>query len=536
MSRNLFLTILIVSSFAVLGMIFIQFYWIDNALSLKEKEFDSKVRGILKEVAEDLEKKEAVSQLRSHQQGKFLFYNDSINNNLVPQDSSFDVLLMREVRKGSNDIEVQIIEQKEGQKNTQKTKLGLTDTDELVAFMDSNIAIELNKFNRLNVIEKDGVGRDSLVQKSAQQRTAIVGDIVKSLMEVDLFESLDQRIDTSMLYKLIRGKLEESGMEIQFAFGVIDANNDMVLTSNYKRLEDLYASDLKVRLFPNDILGRISWLKIYFPDRSKYLVTEMIGILIISLCIVLATSVGFLVAIFTIIKQKKLSVMKNDFINNMTHEFKTPISTISLACQTLNDQSLEANNMLKERYISIIQEENKRLGELVDKVLQSALLEKDNLKLNLKKVDLVSVVDKAIDVIQFQSEQSNALIEKLYPPKQIIIDIDEGHFVNIISNLLDNAIKYSIDNPTIKVIVQEVNKEVVIKIIDKGIGISKENQRYIFDRLYRVSQGDLHDIKGFGLGLSYVKTIVQHHNGTIEVQSELNKGSTFTIKLQNHDH
>ena len=221
--------------------------------------------------------------------------------------------------------------------------------------------------------------------------------------------------------------------------------------------------------------------------------------------------------------------MKNDFLNNMTHEFKTPIATISLASDML--KTLHANQKIDkmERFITIIREENIRMNNQVEKVLQMARMDKNDLKLNIQKLDAHEFVQKAVATLSLQVEKRNGKITTQLAAENTSVEADETHFLNIILNLLDNANKYSTDNPDISVKTYNDKKGIYIAISDKGTGISKEAQKHIFESFYRVPTGNLHNIKGFGLGLSYVKGIIEAHFGTINVKSELGKGSTFIV-------
>ena len=223
--------------------------------------------------------------------------------------------------------------------------------------------------------------------------------------------------------------------------------------------------------------------------------------------------------------------MKNDFINNMTHEFKTPISTVALACEALQDEDVKKNETFVKRYISIIQAENKRLGMQVEKVLQMATLDKKDFKLKLEKLDVHEVIDRALGNINIQIEKRQGVIKKqlLADTKEVIAD--EVHLTNIIYNLLDNANKYSPEKPEISITTKNYNGGIIVQISDKGIGMSKEVLNRIFEKFYREPTGNLHDVKGFGLGLTYVKTMLDALGGTIGVKSDIAKGSTFEIYL-----
>jgi two-component system phosphate regulon sensor histidine kinase PhoR len=253
-----------------------------------------------------------------------------------------------------------------------------------------------------------------------------------------------------------------------------------------------------------------------------------LGSSLVFMCIII---VCFVYAIKVIIRQKKVSEIKNDFINNMTHEFKTPISTVSLAVEALQDPDLFGEQVLRKRYLNIIKDENIRLGKQVEQVLQAAALEKNDFNLKIEKVDLKELIEDTKKHFELLVENRGGTLSTEYSLLTGQLEVDVFHLNNILNNLLDNATKYSKDAPIIKITVEETETNFTLSISDKGIGISKEAQKKIFDKFYRVPTGNLHDVKGFGLGLSYVKTMVEAHNGTIRLDSNPGQGSVFTINL-----
>ena len=240
---------------------------------------------------------------------------------------------------------------------------------------------------------------------------------------------------------------------------------------------------------------------------------------------------GFYYTINTILQQKKLSEIKNDFINNMTHELKTPISTISLACEALADPDMQKSDNSRNKFVGMIKEENKRLGVLVENVLKTAVLDQGKMKFKLEEIDIHHLIEKVLKSFELQLNTASGSIERKLHAQNNIVKGDKIHLTNVFYNLVDNAIKYTNSKPEITIRTVDDDEALKIEIIDNGIGISKENQKKIFDQLYRVPKGNLHDVKGFGLGLHYVKVIAEKHLGKIFVESTLGKGSTFTILL-----
>jgi len=237
----------------------------------------------------------------------------------------------------------------------------------------------------------------------------------------------------------------------------------------------------------------------------------------------------FSITIYFIFRQKMVSEIKADFINNMTHELKTPISTISLASQMLKDDGLEKDATMMKNISGIIDEESKRLGYQVEKVLQMSLFDSGNIEYKLLAVNINELIQGVVNKLLIQVKKENGNIETILNAEKSRIKVDNLHFTNVIYNLLDNAIKYCKDQPEITVSTKDGSRGIIIDIIDKGIGLAKDAQKKIFDKFYRVPTGNLHDVKGFGLGLSYVKKVIEEHNGSITVYSELNKGAHFQI-------
>jgi two-component system phosphate regulon sensor histidine kinase PhoR len=349
---------------------------------------------------------------------------------------------------------------------------------------------------------------------------------------VNFERPIEERINDSLIDSLLKAELDSKDIDLEYKFGILDTRNYEILFCNDVKVKlDLLQSGFHTRLFPNDEFAPASYLYISFPNQTAYLLRDMLWVFGTSVMLIGVILACFMVAISTIIRQKKTSQITNDFINNMTHEFKTPVSTISLACEVMQDPDMQNNAKQLNRYLNIIKEENSRLGRQIEKVLQIATLEKSDFKLKFESLDVHTIIDKVLQNMAIQIENRNGLIETFFNAEISIIEADEVHLTNIIFNLLDNANKYSPENPDIMVSTENVKHGIVITISDKGVGISKDTINKIFDRFYRVPTGNVHDVKGFGLGLSYVKTMIDAHNGQISVQSELNNGSKFTIFL-----
>lgn len=374
-----------------------------------------------------------------------------------------------------------------------------------------------------------------------QNLTLLEGLQVNKLLKS---RDLADRIDIKKLDFYLRRELQRRGIDIGYHYGVLGNENNtfIILNGNYVVEEQgeqysrtpinrgLLNSQYKVDLFASEdnIPGA---LYIDFPNRNRILFKNVWPTLLGSVIFTAIILFCFTYTIMVIFQQKKLSAMKTDFINNMTHEFKTPIATIDLAADSITSPLIVSQSNKVIRFAGIIKQENRRLLSQVEKVLQMALLDKRDFKLRFSEVNLHEIILQAVEHINLQVEQKGGKVIAELEAAQPSIYADQTHISNIIHNLLDNANKYSLEKPLIKVITRNSNGAVEVIIQDKGIGMTKEQRKHIFEKFYRVHTGNLHDVKGFGLGLSYVKAMVNAHRGNIEVQSELGQGSSFILTL-----
>lgn len=357
---------------------------------------------------------------------------------------------------------------------------------------------------------------------------------MQQLMRSDPFSAFQEEGQSKLLDSLIRMELMDRGIRADYSFGVFDRYGKALQLSEGAEADKLKEDEGKdvfmARLFPAEPFMPTQYLRIYFPDQRVYLIRTMWIMLLSSAVLMLIIILAFCYTIYTIFRQKKLSEIKNDLIGNMTHEFKTPISTISLACEALQDPDIGQSSKRKD-YVRMIRDENKRLGVLVENVLRSAVLDRGELKMKWESLDLHRVIEDAVHNIRMQVEKQGGSLERDLGAERTQLKGDRIHLVNVIYNLLDNALKYSSGAPEISIRTRDGSGEVILEVADSGIGIRKEEQEKIFDRLYRVPTGNVHNVKGTGLGLSYVQVIVEKHGGRVRVQSEPGKGTRFRIML-----
>ncbi len=337
----------------------------------------------------------------------------------------------------------------------------------------------------------------------------------------------------ALIDSLISKNLKGKKINTKFEFGIYSpATNSMVIQKTGKYPEELlnegYYYDLSplgtLFTFPNKLL-------IYFPNEQSFIVRQLWKLLGISVFLFIVIIISFSFSIYIINRQKRLSVMKNDFINNMTHEFKTPISTIALACEALKDKDIQKSEIVYNNYIGVIGEENRRLGLMAEQILQTALIDKGQLNLKIMHVNIHEVIESAVNSKKIDAEEKGGTIKLQLKATKPMMNGDRIHLTNVMINLIDNALKYNLNVPHIVINTVNQNGYIYIRVQDNGIGIVHSNQKKIFDKLYRVPTGNLHDFKGFGLGLNYVKETTEMHHGKISVDSEPGKGTTFTIEL-----
>lgn len=481
-----------------MGLVGFQLYWINSVINLNDQRFVNNVHQSLNNVVANLEKRENMFFIsrgvsKAYFGSPLKFQGDSTSNMelIIHSDTTHDVTVSRKEMfafksRMSNDTGFRV-----------KVK-------EELARMENAEPDTLKQVGMIQVILDEMVNRPTQVK---------------------------HRINKEILDTLLHQEFANNGIHLSFEYGVLNPVSDELIISNTQNHNNLLTTDLKATLFPNDILSTPNYLTVNFPGKNSYLFKQIWVTLASSLVLLLIIVGCFAFALLTIIRLKKLSEMKNDFINNMTHEFKTPIATVSLACEALGEPEVLRKPDMYKKYLGIIRDENDRLEGQVERVLQMASMENERLELNYERINLIEVLQAAIDQIQIQVEEKGGNLSLNYSQEEIWIKGDAEHLFSSFVNLLDNANKYSPSEPEIRVIASQQNDRVKIEISDNGIGMSKESIRKIFDKFYRVSMGNVHDVKGFGLGLNYVKSVIEAHGGIISVQSELNRGSTFIIEL-----
>jgi len=510
------------------SLILVQINSIYQALGIKEEQFNAAVKSALNRVVESLEREDAKSLAEYEKKLE-------LNNNDVFPANSFQRSNPRVLNQKSIQLSLQYKQRIANNSYSEELTIdyGKPQPDE------RNERGRPGDFpNAFDIIhEQEGYVRQQYENQLNQKAKML------ALAEYALTFSqmpIEARIDAQKLERSIKTELKNSGVTLNFKFAVKSfqrgEERDIIGGKSYSPGPQ---KEYPIPLFPHDLDEmKPNYLYVFFPKRDGYLLKQT-GLLVIPTVVLTVMLIGiFIFTILIILRQKKLSIIKNDFINNMTHELKTPISTISLASQMLRDNTVTNTPKTIEHISGIIYQESKRLTTQVEKVLQMAVFNEGKLKLKIKEVNLNTLINSVVLNFELRVKARQGELTTDLKVDPAIIKGDEVHITNVLFNLLDNALKYSKEAPKIIISTQLEEDFLILAVKDHGIGIQKEYVGQIFERFYRVPTGNVHDVKGFGLGLSYVKKIVDAHRGKIKVESDLNKGTKFMIyfpiNLQEH--
>ncbi len=531
MNKRFLWIIAVFMSLAMIGLIIVQAYWINNAIEVKEKQFSQIVNRALSNIVSEVQQQETVFHIINE--------IEPIDTNSAWEEhakvevevSASEYIHEFTIRTGENNNQRKTINQgvQIYQRSTSKgdhRDIAVIAEDSLLVGDRPEIIIDTSGMQTITWITPGQIRR-RIEQELAEQQV-FLDNIISKMMAPEI--AIEERINPELLKMIISKEMQNHNIELNYEFAVLKNNKDIAMKSdNY--IPDSNTDYFTTELFPRDIFNQPDYLSIYFPGKKNFIFQSLGFMAISSIILTLIIVLSFAATIYIIFKQKQLSEIKNDFINNMTHELKTPISTISLASQMLNDRSIPEKSKNLGHISRVIEDESKRLGYQVEKVLQMAIFDRGKIKLKFREVDIHDLILGVINNFSIQiDKKSGRIIEELNASNPVL-KLDTVHFTNVISNLIDNAIKYSKENPEIHISTETRNSKLLIRIKDNGVGISKEDQKKIFEKFYRVPTGNIHNVKGFGLGLSYVKKIVETHNGNIRIRSELNKGTEFEIYL-----
>jgi two-component system, OmpR family, phosphate regulon sensor histidine kinase PhoR len=519
---------------ALFSLLIIQFFQTAQLYDRKSSQFKSSVQTLVERIAIHHEKAE---DIRKYLQ---VFNKDFSGQYKDILKKEFQTLL---AAKGTIHIkDTTILDQGELKKYlliqgksfdslsglTTEQKVMARDLRQLRQLFNKDAGIIPNKDS-----SKVSIQLDQRVMEQIFKKAKYINEIMVEAFRDNIYDEPHKRIDIEFLDSVIAHEIKFSKLPEDYQFLLTDGNNKPIHfkfpVKKYNKKLDT-ANLANTFLFPQNILDEKINFYLKFNKESQFVFKEMGSMMSVNIGLMLLIIVAIFFMFKTIITQKKLSEMKNDFISNMTHEFKTPISTISLACQALNDKDMVSDRTESiSPFVKMIADENKRLEVLVERILQSAVIDRHELKLRKEKINLNQLLNDICNATQLKIASLEGVLKLDLPNQPIEIEGDRFHTTNIISNLIDNAIKYSKKNPVVNLTLKKEGKKTYICVTDKGIGISKEYLNRIFDKLYRIPTGNIHNVKGFGLGLSYVKAIVEISKWNITVKSKINEGSTFTI-------
>ncbi|MDA8630654.1 HAMP domain-containing histidine kinase [Flavobacteriaceae bacterium] len=523
MNKKLYTSLVLLMSFSLIGIILMQGYWIYSSWQNKEEEFSLAVKRTLREVVDEIQSRELNDYVFTYQ-----MLIDSIG---TPDESNFtDVFLFLDEDQSSN----------------LSTFFAYGILEE-----DYNINLPDNLSNRYDDDIKDYKAvKTTIVNKNIFDRrenrlNASISKL-KSVEDIDLFKfekyksafqeyasslPIHKRTTSREIQILLNNGFNDRNIITPYEFGIYSNGlSTKVKSNNYMEVQ----SGPKYSIpFLNDELSSVSYnLIVSFPDKQQYVLSSIIGVATLSFMLTLIVVVIATSALYQIIQQKKLSEIKNDFINNISHEFKTPIATINLALDAISSSTKNLNDK-SISYLGMIREENSRMLSQVENILRISQLEKSSNPFDMEEIDIHEVIEDAIEHVKLIVESKKGSIDLSLKAVDSNISGNSNHLENIIINILDNAVKYSKENPKIVVSSTNINKDIRLCFEDNGIGMDKNTQKLIFEKFYREQNGDIHNIKGHGLGLSYVKKIIDFHNGKILLESIKGTGTKFYITLKN---
>ena len=506
MKRSYILIICLLIGISFLVLLYLQGKYATAMVKMREEQFDENVLRSLDRASRDLERKETFRYLQTvldhHEQEK----QESLE---LQSKASVSPSLKHDTIASKHDESMRLV----------GPRAGLLPN-----------SLFLQRPNRMTQQEVEHLRKQ--VQDAYMYERGVLDEVIYTIMYTASDLRFQDRIDQAELDNSLRGSLSRNGINLDFHYIVYTADGREVFRcADFNDMGQDYSYTQP--LFRSDPTGQMGSVCVHFPARqgyirgiAKYVMPAMIFTFILF--------VTFMITVYLIVRQKKISEMKNDFVHNMTHEFKTPISTISIAAQMLSDKSVNKDAGTYERLGEVINNETRRLRFQVEKVLQMSLFDRNNIALKLQELDANELIDNVIQTFSLKVSQSGGTLETKLEAYNPFVNADEMHFTNVIFNLLDNAFKYRREDEPLRLEVATWNQGedyLCISIKDNGIGIQKVDLKRIFEKFYRVHTGNKHNVKGFGLGLTYVKKMIDLHHGSIKVASEIGQGTKFIITL-----
>jgi Signal transduction histidine kinase len=540
MNRKKFAGLILMMLLSIIGIIWVQIVWIRKAINIQNDSFNNAVGISLYNAANAIESSRKMNFFNNFMPVEPLPFSDSSNavtgylsigSYSSDPEGKFSLSITNQSVTGSGDKD----------KVTRVNKsYTITNDTSVISDSDTYVVSSTDKSGKNNIIRKgENINTNSRavyikqnefldwVKKRSSEFQNMSGEMIN---EIYLWEKTLE-LDNKEIDYTLQQTLAYTGIHTPYEFAII--KNGIVQNGTFKKSQksDFMKSKYIVKLFPDNIIRQDLFLSIIFPERTNYVLGSMVGILGGSLLFSLFILATFALSLYFIIRQKKISEMKSDFINNMTHEFKTPIATISLAADTITNSKVINDEASIRHFIGMIKKENSRMNKKVETILQIASLDKKEIEFKYENVSLHTVIEHVLETIEIQVNQRNGKINLNLNAEGPYIFGDYEHLTSLVNILLDNAIKYSPDLPEITITTRNSEKGIILSVEDEGIGMTKAVQSKIFERFYRQNSGNVHDVKGFGLGLNYARSIIEAHKGSIYVFSEPGKGSRFEIFL-----
>lgn len=505
-----------IMAFAFFGLLYLQIGYLKTSVRLRSDQFDEAIKRSLYQISRNLE----LDQTKKYLNESLL--ESQQKNSGYAKGSPLSDRFKEETIQHTQRIKVTTVP------DGMELNMDISST---IYPNPSKTVFQSPKNRGTNAISKSIYDLQEEQKKRYLYEVDNIYNVANMVMNTASNVPIAERINFKLLENMIKGELRYNGIELPFKYEIVDKNDKVIYKQSGFDATDSRSLYSQV-LFPNDPPEKLTHLKVYFPDKRHYLFSE-ISFIVPSILFTFILLVTFIIIIYITFRQKKLSEMKNDFMNNMTHELKTPVSTISLAAQMLKDQSITKSPEVFKHISGVINDETERLSFQVEKVLQMSLFEKQKATLKIKELDANDIIVHVANTFQLKVEKFGGNLDIDLEATESTIYGDKMHFTNVLFNLLDNAVKYRREDIDLQLMIRSWNNnnKLYISVEDNGIGIKKENLKKIFERFYRVSTGNLHDVKGFGLGLAYVRKIVEDHKGTIRAESEFGKGTKFIICL-----
>ena len=519
MNKKIFFLLVVLMSLSLIGIIFVQGFWIKNTVENKEEQFSFNAKQILRRVATEIENNELETYYFAMQE-----LVDSLG---AEPDSAMMSEIFETKREGVSD-DLFVYSQGMFEEDYQLS----------AAFLDASI--DTIQFQNLinqkvsELVKNDSLNNNFLTTSSRINRIFRMRDVEKEFIRSTVNEytsrkPIHERMSKDQLEDLIKQELANRGMQTSFEYGVYGNGLATKVTSENFELDA--NTTYRVPLFASGNSSNNYQLFVNFTEKKQVVLSSITLMAALSIIFTLIIVIAYSSALSQLIRQRQISEIKTDFINNMTHEFKTPIATINLALDAIKNPKIQSQPEKIAYYHQLIRDENKRMHAQVENVLRISRLEKNELDLKKERLDLHELIEEAMAHVELIVEDKDGYIKTHFGALRSSILANPAHFTNVIVNILDNAIKYSPEKPRVDIYTENVKNYIVMKVRDQGSGMSKLVQKKIFEKFYREHTGDIHNVKGHGLGLAYAKRILDDHHGQISVESEKGKGSTFIIKL-----